>query len=132
MGFDISTQEQQARAEARWMAYVSDGGELTVHFKIRPRDPQVVESLNTQYPPDEVRLRGGRRLESRSEERTTQWNRGYVAAHLEDWDVTQDGVKAPITEETVACLTASMLIWVIDMTLLDDLRDHEVPAPIPS
>jgi hypothetical protein len=129
--FDIGQKEQSARASARWMEYVSDGGTVVVHFKVKPRDPEVVKDLNTQCPQPERVTRAGRVLDPRTEDQAQKWNRGYVVGHLEDWDVTVDGAKAPIDDATVTCLTERMRGWIMEQTRVDDPREYEVACPFP-
>ncbi len=131
MTFDIGTTERQARAEARWVEYVSDGGAIRARFKVKPRDSAIVKALNEKYPQPERLTRAGRTIERRTEEAATAWSIGYVVGHLEGWDVTQDGVPAPIGDATVACLTDGMRSYVIEKTMADDLREFEAEGPLP-
>lgn len=130
MGFDIGATERAARQQARWVEYVSDGGAIRARFKVKPRDPALVKALNEQYPQPERLTRAGRTVERRTEEAAAAWSNGYVARHLEAWDVTQDGTRAPIDETTVGYLTDGMRSYVIEKTMADDLREFEVESPL--
>jgi hypothetical protein len=129
MGFDIGKAETAERMQARWRRYTGDGA--TIHCKIKPRDEAAVDALNVEFPQPERITRAGRVREARSKGDQERWLLGYLAAHIEEWDLTADGVKAPIDRTTVASLTDGMRSWIVDETLVDDPRAHEVESPFP-
>ena len=127
MSFDIGEQARAERAQPRWMRYTGEG--VTIHCKIRPRDEEAVEALEGEFPLPERLTRAGRIHEPRLKAEQDQWTAGYLAAHIEDWDLTVDTVKAPINRSTVHWLTPGMKTWVIDRTMVDNPAAFEVPDP---
>lgn len=128
MAFDIGTKAREERAKARWVQYETAGG-TPVRFFVKPEDPEIVKALDAEFPINERLARGGRQIAKRSPEDARKYGNAYLAKHVTEWDITEDGQPVAPSPELMDRLPDVMRNWLWATIQADDLRELESPFP---